>query len=242
MSATAVLLWDVDGTLIPATDDDERRYGVVLREILDDPGLQSPSQTSGLTDHGIIRAALERHGLTAHEADLLVPIALEAMERLTASEAGSAGEIELLPGVRGLLEHPWPAGVIQTAGTGNARRRARIKLDAAGLTEHLDLRVGGFGDLPADRWRILEESVERVELLRGGRMERSRVVVIGDTPRDVSAARQARLASVGVATGHHDRAELEGAGADLVVSDLESGGREIVAFVEHTIEGSRGDA
>lgn len=241
MSAAAVLLWDVDGTLIAATDDDERRYGVVLRELLDDPGLETPSCTSGLTDHGIIRDALERHGLAARETALLVPVALEAMERLTASEAALAGEIALLPGVRELLEHPWPDGLIQTAGTGNARRRARIKLDAAGLTAHLDLQVGGFGDLPADRWRILEESVERVDLLRGGRVDRSRVVVIGDTPRDISAARRARLSSVGVATGHHDRAELEGAGADLVVADLLSGGRQIVAFVEHVLEGSRGD-
>lgn len=232
MNAAAVLLWDIDGTLIAATGDDERRYGIVLRELLDDPDIEAPSHTSGLTDHGIIRDCLLRHGLSEHDTALLVPVALEAMEILTASEAALAGEIPLLPGVRELLEQPWSSAVIQTAGTGNARRRARIKLDAAGLTGYFDLGVGGYGDLPADRWRILEESVERVDLLRGGPVERDRVVVIGDTPRDVAAAQRAGLRSVGVATGHHGAAELEEAGAGLVVQDLAAGMQEVDRFVE----------
>jgi phosphoglycolate phosphatase len=234
VSAPAVLLWDIDGTLIATQGEDERRYGAVLRDLLGDPDVRTPANTSGLTDHGIVRDALLDHGLSEEQAALLVPVALEAMEVVTAQE--SADGIPLLAGVRELLERPWPADVIQTAGTGNARRRARIKLDAAGLTDLFDLGVGGFGDLPADRWRILEESVERVELLRGGPVDRSRVVVIGDTPRDVAAAQRAGLRSVGVATGHHPVPELEEAGADLVVADLGSGGEAVAAFVEGVLD------
>ncbi len=234
MSAAALLLWDIDGTLIAATGHDERRYGVVLRELLGDPSIPSPEHTSGLTDHGILRQALVAWGLSDEEAGLLVPAALEAHERLTAAEADA---IPLLPGARELLEHEWPVPVLQTVGTGNARRRARIKLEAAGLLEHFDLAVGGYGDLPAERSTILAEAVTRAGLLRGGAVAPERVVVVGDTPRDVAAAQRAGLRSVGVATGHHDAAALAEAGADLVVEDLASGAENLRAFVVETLGG-----
>lgn len=235
MTVSALLLWDIDGTLIAATDHDERRYGIVLRELLDDPTIPTPARTSGLTDGGIIRSLLVARGLSEDQAGLLVPVALEAAERLTAVQAT---EIPPLPGVRDMVEHPWPGAVLQTVGTGNGRRRARRKLEAAGLIEHFDLPVGGYGDLPADRWTILADAVMRAGLLRGGAVPAERVVVVGDTPRDVVAAQRAGLRSIGVATGHHAAAELDEAGADLVVEDLASGEDAVRRFIEEVAGGS----
>ena len=46
------------------------------------------------------------------------------------------------------------------------------------------------------------------------------VAYVGDTPRDMEAARDADALAVGVATGPHDSLELLGAGADVVLSSL----------------------
>jgi phosphoglycolate phosphatase-like HAD superfamily hydrolase len=46
------------------------------------------------------------------------------------------------------------------------------------------------------------------------------VVVIGDTLRDVHCAHENGAHCVAVATGGNTRAELEAAGADLVLDDL----------------------
>jgi phosphoglycolate phosphatase len=44
---------------------------------------------------------------------------------------------------------------------------------------------------------------------------------VGDTPRDMDAARQAGALAIGVPTGPHPADELEAAGASVVLSSLE---------------------
>ncbi len=46
------------------------------------------------------------------------------------------------------------------------------------------------------------------------------VVLVGDTPLDVAAAREGGARAVGVATGPYDEGALEEAGADAVLADL----------------------
>jgi phosphoglycolate phosphatase len=47
------------------------------------------------------------------------------------------------------------------------------------------------------------------------------IVVVGDTPLDISAAHAVDCTAIGVATGHYDAAALREAGADHVVETLE---------------------
>lgn len=47
------------------------------------------------------------------------------------------------------------------------------------------------------------------------------MLVVGDTPKDVCAARAAGATSVAVATGHYSQADLHAAGAYHVLATLE---------------------
>ena len=49
------------------------------------------------------------------------------------------------------------------------------------------------------------------------------VYVVGDTPRDIAAAKAAGAVSVGVATGTYSTQELAAAGATHVLRSLEDG-------------------
>ena len=53
-------------------------------------------------------------------------------------------------------------------------------------------------------------------------MSPARVLVVGDTPRDIEAAHSAGAIGVGVATGKYDVDALRAAGADYVLPTLES--------------------
>ena len=48
----------------------------------------------------------------------------------------------------------------------------------------------------------------------------ARIIVIGDTPRDIECAHAHGAIAVGVATGIHDAEALAAAGADLAINDL----------------------
>jgi phosphoglycolate phosphatase len=50
--------------------------------------------------------------------------------------------------------------------------------------------------------------------------ERSQTVMIGDTVYDMQMARNAGVASIGVAWGYHEAADLIAAGADGVAEDF----------------------
>jgi phosphoglycolate phosphatase-like HAD superfamily hydrolase len=58
-------------------------------------------------------------------------------------------------------------------------------------------------------------------MVSGGTLDISSCMGIGDTPRDVTGAHGAGIASVGVATGNYSAEALREAGADHVLSTLE---------------------
>jgi phosphoglycolate phosphatase-like HAD superfamily hydrolase len=60
----------------------------------------------------------------------------------------------------------------------------------------------------------------RAEERHAFRLEPHDVVLVGDTPLDIAAAREGGARAVGVATGPYDTGELADAGADAVLADL----------------------
>jgi len=67
---------------------------------------------------------------------------------------------------------------------------------------------------------LLPVALDRYRARTGHDIAPADVVVIGDTPNDVEVAKVGRTRSVGVSTGHFDRASLEEAGADVVFDDF----------------------
>ncbi len=51
-------------------------------------------------------------------------------------------------------------------------------------------------------------------------VEPGRTAMVGDASFDMAMARAAGVRAVGVAWGHHGRAELEAAGAETIVADF----------------------
>lgn len=102
--------------------------------------------------------------------------------------------------------------------TGNFRETAFVKLNRAGLDRYFSL--GSFGCDDTDRNRLAERAVELTESWYGQRVDPSRLVVIGDTPRDIGCARHAGLHAVAVSTGHYKRDELARHQPDLLLEGL----------------------
>ncbi len=58
------------------------------------------------------------------------------------------------------------------------------------------------------------------------------VVIVGDTPFDVACGRPIGARSVAVATGRHSEAELEEAGADVVLPSFADREASVAALLE----------
>ena len=173
---------------------------------------------AGHTDHSIALAILEKNGIDEGEADL--PRMWEALAAaLVARQDRMAGEGRALPGAREALEAL--AGrddVLQSLLTGNIEANAVLKLSAFGLAPHVDFEIGGYGSDHRVRSELVAIACERASLKHALSVGPADAVLIGDTPLDIAAAREAGSRAVAVATGPNSTEEL--AEADAVLPDL----------------------
>jgi phosphoglycolate phosphatase-like HAD superfamily hydrolase len=99
--------------------------------------------------------------------------------------------------------------------TGNLEMIGWIKIEAAGLREWF--RFGGFSDRFPVRSEMVGHAAGKARDLAG---ENATVCVVGDTPRDIEAARANNLSVIAVATGHFDFEALLAFEPDVCATSL----------------------
>jgi phosphoglycolate phosphatase-like HAD superfamily hydrolase len=137
--------------------------------------------------------------------------------RLPEEVAASPG-YEVLAGVDDLLPRLAKAGFLLGLTTGTVEAAAHIKLERGNLNRFFSF--GGYGSDSADRGELTRKAIERAAEILGTALDPHTVLVLGDTPKDISAAHAAHAIGVGVASGHYSKDELQDAGADYVLGSL----------------------
>ena len=127
----------------------------------------------------------------------------------------------LLPGAKeALTAVARLPGVLQTVLTGTIRPNALVKLRAFGLDGLIDAEIGGFGSDVYPKGTLLQVARLRAAETRGASLTEQGTTYIGDSQRDVEAARVGGARSIAVVSGRATHAELTAAGADAVLADL----------------------
>lgn len=220
MTRYRLILLDVDGTLVHCGGAGRRSLERVLRSACQQPdGDLGALRLDGSTDRLIVRQAMELlgHSFTDEGCDLALARYVELLEPALAE-----GEFRVLPGVVAALEVLRAGSLRFGLCTGNVREGARLKLRRGALDGYFEwgtTAIGGFADDGEVRTRIVETALHRAST-RLGALDPAEVLVVGDTPLDVAAARGAGCATLGVATGRYGVEELARCGADHVVPSL----------------------
>jgi phosphoglycolate phosphatase len=220
-----MMLWlfDIDGTLLRSGGAGRAAMGRSFEALYGVPDAFADVDFRGVLDDGVLRRACARWGVP-HERERFV--AAFERELIAALDPGSQADQQLCPGVPAVLEAVSGLGSIGLV-TGNWRVGARAKLRAFGLWERFPL--GGFSDDGPSRAALIRVATERA---RAAGHPVERVVMIGDTPNDVNAAREAGAVAVAVQTGWSDPATLVAAGPDLLLPDLERGLPALLALAD----------
>jgi phosphoglycolate phosphatase-like HAD superfamily hydrolase len=226
-----ILLFDVDGTLVTSggvgrraiEQAFERRHG--RRDVVS-------FSYAGMTDKAIVRGGLlaldkgfASEAALQAEIDATIAFYLRVLEE----EAATRGGIRVHGGILRALDLAEARPEVALGlGTGNMREGARIKLSHAGIYHRFSF--GGFGDDSIDRPEILAAGARRGAAQLGFPLQACRVVVIGDTPKDIAAAQAIGAACVAVATGMHSVAELEAHSPTLACQTLADQRADAVLF------------
>jgi len=187
-------LFDIDGTLLVTRD--LVHYNALNRAIREVYGYH------GKTDLGILRAVLERSGISGDVFEAKLP---EALAIVCAEVSGNANRIAAdvcccIPEVLAKLQ---AAGTLLGVASGNLETVGWHKLEAAGLRQFFSF--GFFSDQCEARVNIFRNAVEHARRKLG---RAASVCFIGDTPEDIRAAHGAGAQVVAVGTGTFSFAEL----------------------------------
>jgi phosphoglycolate phosphatase len=219
-----LVLWDIDGTLVDVKGAGrrafihgiERAWGVV-----DD---LADVKFAGATDLGVLASLRQRLHLPEvhtraffeHMAAHLERTLLEGV--LSGANSGHASPVDgAVHVVRALHER----GVVQGLVTGNARATAFVKLKAAGIDASVFV-AGAYGDEHADRNELARRALVRAQE-SGAHVQGpgARTFLVGDTARDVEAAKIIGAVAIALLRRVEERDALVRAGADHVIERLD---------------------
>ncbi|MCU0271139.1 MAG: haloacid dehalogenase-like hydrolase [Acidimicrobiales bacterium] len=215
-----VALFDIDGTLLRAGDPvHHAAFDAALQEVFGVPATIAGVPLAGMLERQVARLALEPHGLGPTQIDERLEEVMRVMGVRYRAEVPVGARLDrLLPGVAASVTVLADAGVGLAVVTGNAEPVAHAKLAAA----HLDhwFRAGAFGDSADDRAELVRAGIRAAAAAYHRPFRAEHAVVIGDTPRDVAAARGAGTRVIAVATGASTRDALAAAQPDVLLDDL----------------------
>jgi len=212
-----VLLFDIDGTILLSGGAGRRAFERAFTDVTGSSNVLSEFTFGGMTDHGIARLGLEKLGREVD--DRTVQHLFERYLVALADELERTPKFVIMPGVHALVERlTGHAHVALGLGTGNLKRGAEAKLGRAKLWQ--PFTFGGFGCDHEVRSELIRAGADRGAALLGRPRSECRVVVIGDTVRDVDAAHAIGAECVAVETGGVQHDVLQAAGARVVYRDL----------------------
>jgi phosphoglycolate phosphatase len=214
-----VLLFDIDGTLVTTGGVGRRALERAFERLYGRTDACAGFRMDGMTDRAIVRLALRAIGTAA--TDAAVDSVLPAYLQVLAEEVSGAdlSRYRVHPGMWEAVERALGRGAAVGLGTGNIREGARLKLQRVNLFECF--QFGGFGCDSEDRTELIRCGASRGAQRLGLPLAEVRVVVVGDTPKDVMAARGIGAECVGVATGSFQVDQLLASGATWAFPTLE---------------------
>ncbi len=196
-------LFDIDGTLLRSRD--RVHFDSVAASVQRVTGFEitlAGILLHGSTDTAILREACHQAGVPPQILEARIESILEAM-RQTVAERRHELDLVRMPGVEEALRHLARRGALLGLATGNLEMIGWIKVEQAGLREWF--RFGGFSDHFPVRAELVCQAAKKARELAG---PEATVCVVGDTPRDIQAARANFLSVIAVATGRYSFDEL----------------------------------
>lgn len=218
-----IILWDIDGTLVKTLPLASGAHSQAVLEVFGP--ISFPIESSpGQTDLEVVLNILKRNGIHYDKNDICkVMIALDQISSI----AFTTTTYEPCPFVEDALvftrSRGWTNGIL----TGNSPFRGIEKIRSAGLIRLTEPALCFFGSQHETRNSLLEACVNS-SLIQSA----TNVIVIGDTPLDIAAARNANLDVIAVATGKFTAEELNEFGANLVLQNLDIGFTEFKEFLK----------
>lgn len=224
------ICWDIDGTLLLTNYAGVAAMKATINELYDLDNFEFTYGMAGRTDTFIARKAIE--GIQGHCSPEEVSHMLEAYgQKLPASLVEKHGR--LLPHVQETLE--WirkDPGTTSLLLTGNCEVAALAKLRYFGIEKEFDYAHSAFGEISEFRDDLSQALWEKVRKADPA-VTPEQLIVIGDTPHDITCAQAIGVRSLIVLKGSSYTLErLEAYHPWKIIPELPEDPRDLSAILE----------
>jgi phosphoglycolate phosphatase-like HAD superfamily hydrolase len=208
-------LFDIDGTLLRSRDRIHfNSFASSVQRVTGFEITLAGILLHGSTDTAILREACQQAGIPAEVMEQRTEAILEAMRNAVAEQRNEMDLIRM-PGVEKVLDYLAAKGALLGVASGNLEAIGWIKIEQAGLREWF--RFGGFSDHFSIRPELIGQAAAKAREMAG---KGAHICVVGDTPRDIEAARTNFLSVIAVATGNYSFDELHKLQPEVCASSL----------------------
>lgn len=216
-----LILFDIDGTLLLSLGAGRRALVAAMIDELDEAErIAATVRFDGKTDPQIVREIYAAAGQPDVDEDRIALVLERYLQCLSAELAQPGHRTEVMPGVPVLLDRvEAESAAVMGLLTGNVAAGAELKL-RSGAIDPVRFRVGAYGSDHAIRARLPGIAARRAEPLFGRTPQGEEIVIIGDTPSDMTCGLPVGARAIGVATGAYSADELFQAGAYAAFDDL----------------------
>jgi len=206
-------LFDIDGTLLVTRDLVHRNaLHHAMREVYGVDTTIDGIAYHGKTDLGILRAALERMGISGEVFEAKLPAALKVVSLDVAANTNRI-VANVCEGIPEALAQLKAAGKLLGVASGNLEAVGWHKVEATRLRDFFSF--GCFSDHCEMRVDIFRQGMDEARRRLG---ENASVCFIGDTPEDIRAARGVSAQVIAVCTGIFKNDELACHAPDACIS------------------------
>ncbi len=221
MAPRTLVLFDIDGTILLTAGAGRRALTAALADEVGVSEAFNQVRFDGKTDPQIVAELLEVAGHSgATNADFIEALCRRYLALLADELRHPRSPTTVMPGITDLLDSlEREPEVVLGLLTGNMREGAGLKLAAAGI-EPARFLVGAYGSDSAHRPDLPAIAARRAAAHFGREPRGREVVIIGDTPADVTCGRGIEARAIGVATGAYPLDSLREAGAHAAFADL----------------------
>ena len=213
-----LVLFDIDGTLVDCGKAAGKCFSAAFKEAFGVPcPIFGAEEVSGLTDTAILMEVVRRLDLKPDDFARRRALAFECYAHNLGAELKHQPAREIPGAKQAVRAVRMMAGCAVGLLTGSTQATARIKLESAGI-DFAQFVCGAYSEDGASRELLPPAARGRFAELFG--RDPGSVVLVGDTPRDVHAARATGCAFIGVTTGPYNKEALAKAGARIIFDDL----------------------
>ncbi|MCK8060706.1 MULTISPECIES: HAD family hydrolase [unclassified Fusibacter] len=206
-----LVIWDIDGTLLHCFGTGKEALEATYKEMYGIEGAMQRISLAGVVDSEVIKTINSSYGLSDFDSAAFYRMYAERLMKLLTTGQG----IVVIDGIEPVLKNLQRPGLYHVIGTGNCKAGARVKLELSGLSDYFE--HGAFGDEVGDRDALLALARTRAEDVFRTKFLDDEVMVIGDTPKDITSAKSNDFVAVATTTGYYDERELAVHTPDFII-------------------------